>query len=40
MKGNNEIIKKQQYEYINIEVNIIVEARPTVPGPVYHIVEY
>ena len=40
MKGKNEIIKKQQCEYINIEVNIIVEARPTVPCPVYHIVEY
>ena len=40
MKGKNEIIKKQQCEYINIEVNIIVEARPTVPDPVYHIVEY
>ena len=32
----NEIIEKQQCEYINIEENIIVEARPIVAGPNYH----
>ena len=29
-------MQKQHCEYINIEVNIIVEARPIVTGPVYH----
>ena len=32
----NETIRKQQCEYINIEENIIVEARPIASGPVYH----
>ena len=31
-----EIIQKQQCEYINIEENTIVEARPIVASPVYH----
>ena len=35
-KWINETIHKQQCEYINIEENIIVEARPIVAGPVYH----
>ena len=35
-KRINEIIQKQQYEYINIEENIIVEARLIVAGPFYH----
>ena len=35
-KRINEIIQKQQCAYINIEENVIVEARPTVAGPVYH----
>ena len=35
-KRINEIIQKQQCEYINIEENIIVEAHPVVAGPVYH----
>ena len=35
-KRINEIIQQQQYEYINIKENIIVEARPIVAGPVYH----
>ena len=35
-KRINEIAQKQQCEYINIEENIIVEARPIVAGPVYH----
>ena len=35
-KRINETIHKQQCEYINIEENIIVEARPIVGGPVYH----
>ena len=34
-KRINEIIQKQQCEYINIEENIIVEARHIVAGPVY-----
>ena len=29
-------MQKQHCEYINIEVNIIVEAHPIVAGPVYH----
>ena len=35
-KEINEIIQKQQCEYINIEENIIVEACFIVVGPVYH----
>ena len=35
-KWINEIIQKQQCEYINIEDNIIGEARSIVAGPVYH----
>ena len=35
-KQINEIIHKGQCEYINVEENIIVEARPIVAGPVYH----
>ena len=35
-KRINEMIQKQQCEYINIEKNIIVEARPIVAGPIYH----
>ena len=35
-KHINEIIQKQQCEYINIEENIIVERRPIVVGPVYY----
>ena len=35
-KGINEIIQKQQCEYINIEENIIVEVRPIVAGTIYH----
>ena len=34
-KRINEIIQKQQCEYINIVENIIVEARHIVAGPVY-----
>ena len=34
-KRINEIIHKQQCEYINIEENIIVEAHHIVAGPVY-----
>ena len=34
-KRINEIIQKQQREYINIEENIIVEVRPIAAGPVY-----
>ena len=30
------MIQKQKYEYINIEENIIVEARPIAGGSVYH----
>ena len=30
------MIQKQEYEYINIEENIIVEARPIAGGSVYH----
>ena len=30
------MIQKQQCEYINIEENIIVEARPIAGGSVYH----
>ena len=33
-KRINEIIQKQQCEYINIGVNVIAEARPIVAGPV------
>ena len=32
----NEIIQKQQCEFLNIEENIIVEAHTIVPGPVDH----
>ena len=32
----NEIVQKQQFEYINIEEIIIVEARTIVAGPVSH----
>ena len=35
-KGINETIQKQQYQYINIAENIIVEVQPIVVGPVYH----
>ena len=35
-KWINEVMQKQHCEYINIEVNIIVEAHPIVAGPVYH----
>ena len=35
-KRINEIIQKQQCEYINIEENIIVEVRPIVAGTIYH----
>ena len=35
-KGINKIIEKQQREYINIEENIIVEARSIVARPIYH----
>ena len=35
-KRIKEVIQKQQCEYINIEENIIAEARPIVAGPVYH----
>ena len=35
-KRINETIQKQQCEYINIEENIIVEARSIVAGLVYH----
>ena len=34
-KRINQIIKKQQCEYVNIEENIIVKAHPIVAGPVY-----
>ena len=36
IKRINEIIQTQQCEYINIEENIIIEARHIVAGPVYH----
>ena len=35
-KRINEMIQKYQCEYINVEENIIVEARPIVAGFVYH----
>ena len=35
-KRINEIMQKEQWEYINVAENIIVEARPIVAGPVYH----
>ena len=35
-KRTNEIIEKQQSEYINIEENIIVEACPILAGPICH----
>ena len=35
-KRINEIIQKQQCEYINIEEIIIVEAHPIVACPIYH----
>ena len=35
-KQINAMIQKQQCEYINIEENIIVEARPIAAGSVYH----
>ena len=35
-KRIKEVIQKQQYEYINIEENIIAEACPIVAGPVYY----
>ena len=35
-KRINEIIQKEQCEYINVEENIFVEARPIVAGPIYH----
>ena len=35
-KRINKIIQKEQCEYINVEENIIGEARPIVTGPVYH----
>ena len=35
-KPINEIIQKQQCEYINIEESIIVEVCSVVAGPVYH----
>ena len=35
-KRINEIIQKEQCEYINFKENIIVEARPIVAGSVYH----
>ena len=35
-KRINEIIQKHQCEFMNIEENFIVEARPIVAGPVYH----
>ena len=35
-KRINEIIQKQQCEFMNIEENIIAEARPTVACPVYY----
>ena len=35
-KRINELIQKQQCEYINIEKNVIIEARPIVTSPVYH----
>ena len=34
-KRVNEIIQKEQCEYINVEENIV-EERPTVAGPIYH----
>ena len=35
-KQINEILQKQQCEYINIEENVIIKAHPIVAGPVYH----
>ena len=35
-KRINELIQEQQCEYINIEKNVIIEARPIVASPVYH----
>ena len=35
-KRINEIIQKQQCEFMNIEENIIAEARPIVAGSVYY----
>ena len=35
-KRINDIIQKEQCEYINFEENIIVEVRPIVARPVYH----
>ena len=35
-KWINEIIQKEQCHYITFEENIIVEACPTVAGPIYH----
>ena len=35
-KRINEIVQKQQCEYIKIEENIIVEERPIIASPVYH----
>ena len=35
-KRINEIMQKEQWKYINVAENIIVEARPIVAGPVYH----
>ena len=34
-KKINEIIQKEQCEYINVEENIIVEAHSIFAGPVY-----
>ena len=34
-KRINEIIQKQQWEYVNIDENIIFEVRPIVAGSVY-----
>ena len=31
----NEIIQKQQWEYVNIDENVIFEVRPIVAGSVY-----
>ena len=35
-KWINEIIQKQQCEYIKIEENIIAQAHPIAAGPIYH----
>ena len=35
-KRINEIIQKKQCEYINVEENIILEARPILAGCIYH----